>query len=216
MSRVTAEVLIDRILGNADFDYSSPVGRPQVLYFVNESMSELYDILIGKFDQYFIAQNKITINTSDQYYPLPDDFYKLLAVYYIDSSNDRYFMDTFRLQELDRYNDTSLDNRYLRYRILGTDFHLNKLPSGTGTMELWYVPQCQQLRNESDEIAISIPCGWEEYLIVDCVAKCLAKVETDNVYWLTRKAEAKARIESTSSSRDKFEVLTVRDGYRRW
>lgn len=216
MSRITAGRMIDRILNHADMDYSAPVKRSNVLEYINESMAEVYDILVLRFENYFISKKLININTTYATYPLPDDFYKLLSVNYIESEY-KYSLDTFMLCDLEKYNNITSDNKYLKYRILGCDINFNVEPSSAGTIEIWYVPQCRLFKFETDEVNISVPVTWEDYIIYDCVSKCLMKIENDSAKdWAAKKVETKKRLESMSSNRDNSDVVCVVDSGRRF
>jgi hypothetical protein len=194
---------------------------------INQSGTELYDILVTKFgDDYFFAP-PLLINLSGQIsYPIPDGsnypvngvnapaLYKLNG---IDANvsgavpgPNAGWVPLARANWSDRDRFTTfpgqagaLNNIYqMSYRIMGNQLFI--FPANTNMLlQLWYVPIVNQLLKDTDMLPFSIS-GWSEYIILDAAMKAMIKEESLEKWnaLAQMKMQIMERIETTAANRD--------------
>lgn len=197
--------------------------------FLRLAMYELYDILIGAFDDLY-ADKFVLINTNGtvQNYPLPDGvnnflggtypnsaglpspaLYKLAGVDLgVNTSNNAWVtLEKFNFIDRNKFvhpNSTStIYGVYnMRYRLMGQNLNIIPTPSGNQQVRLWYSPKLPALLADTDLTTLGIS-GWLRYPIVRAAKYALDKEEGSD----TSKLDAeivflKSRIESMAASRD--------------
>lgn len=203
--------------------------------FLRLSMYELYDLLIGSYEDFNIAEPVfINTNGSTMRYELPTGlnylgnvldgasglpaprFYKLSGVDLgVNTSNNAY-VTINRYDWIDRNNyvyPNSTSTIYgvynMRYRVYGNTLALIPTPAGNQQLRLWYAPVLPALLRDSDLTTI----GWAGYLrypIVRAAKYALDKEEGSD----TAKLDAeilflKTRIEQMSQNRDQGQPDTI-------
>jgi hypothetical protein len=206
--------------------------------YINQSLYELYDLLIQKYgDDYYVAPPaQFATNGSTQQYPLPDGtitfigdnnlpfvappFYKLLGVdaqLNSQTSPDQWItLKRFNFGERNKWNWPILQNFYgiafIRYRIEGNNIMVAPLPNGGQVLRLWYIPRMVELVLDTDTAdGVS---GWTEYVIIDAAIKAMQKEESDVTVLAVQKMAMIERIEAAAENRDAGEAQTVTDSRR--
>lgn len=212
--RLAAQQRADRV--NSDF-----VTLPEWNQMINQSMYELYDLLITQYEDYFVAPALVfTTDGSTSLYPLPRGdnysvngspspaFYKLMGVDLgINNANNAYVtMDKFMFLDRNRFvypntSSTIYGVFNCQYRLVGDKIEFIPTPSANQPIRLWYYPKLTMLLLDSDVSSTSIS-GWIEYVIVDAAIKALQKEESDVSVLMVQKAALIKRIEETSMNRD--------------
>lgn len=185
------------------------VTEPELISYINQSLFELYDLLISCYGaNYYVKAPPASIATDgvNEQFALPADFYKLLGVDLLLTSapDARVALRAFEFKDRNRYTAPNSQAFYgrtnLRYRLNGASLWLTPLPSGGQTLQVWYVPRLTPLAALSDTTdGIS---GWTEYVITDAAIKCLQKEESDVSVPMAQKAALVQRIQAMADSRD--------------
>lgn len=203
-------------LQKADLENSAFVSTAEQTAYVNEANSELYDILVTTFQDYFKSSENVSLVAGTEAYALPSAFYKLLAAYYV-SGGIRYRLEQFMLDELvDEQPDRVLHvgtGEHLRYRIVGNEIVFTPKPSAAGTVELWYVPQFTKLVNAGDVVSYAIVNGWEEYISNGAAIRMLQKEESDASHLIARQLQLAQRIKASARVRNAASPQRVVDVY---
>jgi hypothetical protein len=226
--RTQAKNQADRL--NSDF-----VSESEWNFNINQSLLELYDLLVDQYEDYFVAPPARfqAVGNNQMLYPLPNGvipffdpnnvsfvaqpFYKLLgadlAVNTAQNANVTIPKFNFRDRNKFVYPNTA-STIYgvfnLRYRLVGNQIEFIPVPSAGQWIQLWYIPRMPKLLADSD-ITITGISGWLEYVIVDAAIKALDKEESPTEHLVRRKAELKARIEESAVNRDAGQPDTVTD-----
>ncbi len=225
--RLMAQQRADRV--NSNF-----VTLPEWNTYINQSYFELYDILVGAFEDYYLAVPYTFQTTGVDSYALPNGapaytdadgntakpFYKLLGAdlgLLPDSNNARVTMRKFNFIDRNDYVYPQLASSFLgvfnpRYRIMDNKIRFIPTPSSNQYITLWYIPRMTQLLQETD-IAQGVN-GWLEYIIVDAAIKALQKEESDVSVLMAQKQALIDRIQSLASNRDAGEPDTISDTRR--
>jgi hypothetical protein len=163
--------------------------------FIRLAMYELYDLLIGSYEENYNLQTvAINTNGTNNLYPLPDGvtnyiggtfpnsasgtpapaFYKLTGVdLNVNTSNvtpSRVSLLKFDFIKRNQYvypNSTStIYGIYnLRYRLMGNQLDLIPVPAGSQTLTVYYCPKLPALLKDTDLTNIGTS-GWLRYPIV--------------------------------------------------
>jgi hypothetical protein len=217
--RLAAQQRADRV--NSQF-----VTLPEWNSYINQSLFELYDLLITTYEDYYLAPAlQFTTVSGQSFYPLPNGtnysgalpFYKLRGVDLgLNATNQAYVtLNKFNFMDRNKYiypnsGSTIYGVLNLQYRVMGSNIELIPFPSNAQPMQLWYIPRLQQLLKDTD-ITTSSVSGWIEYVIVDAAIKALQKEESDISVLAVQKMALIKRIEETASNRDAGMPDTISD-----
>ena len=188
--------------------------------YINNSITELYDLLVGAYgDDYYASTYVLNVNNTDTVYSLPTDFYKLLGIdLYINPS--RFItLKPFQFNERGRYQDGSnwaaiVAIQGPRYHLKNNSIEFNPSPPGSYKMNMYYVPYCPELVADTDTFdGIN---GWEEYVVVDAAIKMLQKEESDVSVLMLQKKALMERINTMAENRDVGHSFVVNDVQRDW
>ena len=160
----------------ADQSQSRFVSESELGTYINNSIKELYDLLVASSADYYIKDPlAFTLTGVQDGFSLPSDFYKLRGLdQSIDSSGAASSWRTvrnFNFQERNRFNQqNSIVSSYaqVRYRVFadsaGPLLKLIPQENAAGVYQLWYIPSCPTLVADGDTFdGIN---GWEEYVIL--------------------------------------------------
>lgn len=178
--------------------------------YINASCYELYELLVGEFEDYYTNNLFLTLDGSTDGYDLSTLGFVTFKIRGLDksisgnsSATDWYPVRAFDWNDRDRANRTvnKLYRTLLGYKWVGSILKLSPLDQVAGTYRLWYIPDFVPLVNDSDTIPTDF-VRWADYLVVDCVIKALQKEETDPAVFVMQKEQLKARIMSMAAGRD--------------
>jgi hypothetical protein len=201
---------------------------------INQSVYELYDILITKFgDDYFFAPPLLIPLSGSNTYPLPDGsnypvngvnspaLYKLNGIDVNTGGGttgpNAVWVPLSRFNWSDRDQFTTFPGQtgsitalqQMMYRPMGSQLQIFPA-SQNQTIRMWYVPVMTQLLQDTDMLAFSLS-GWSEYVIVDAAMKAMIKEESLEKWnaLAASKAALMERIETTAANRDVGQANTV-------
>ena len=143
---VALNELRDRTRQRADQVNSQFITDAELNGYLNNSWSELYDLLVSKYeDDYFLSSSSISVTSGTASYSLPADFYKARGVDLVINTDQstplqRYVFADRTRDSLVRYA------RDVRYRIQGDKIYFAPAPS-SNTATLWYTPKPQTLQS---------------------------------------------------------------------
>lgn len=221
-SKITLSEIRTAVLDRCDMTNSEFPDTTQVDRYINNAIGELYDLLVNIFEDYLYTTTEITVKSSTESYSLPNNFYKLMKMFY-KSGDYRKQLKRFNLADLsDEIYQTSnavSDNRHLRYRLMGNKLIFHPIPSGSSTVEVWYIPEPTMFDHNGDDgvtIGFNVPTQWEEFLFVTAAISLLDREESDSSALRSTKAEIRQRIVTSAHNRDSGEPDTVQDVRRRF
>lgn len=226
--RLRSQQTADRV--NSDFVIDSEWNA-----FLRLAMYELYDLLIGSYEAYNIA-DPVYINTtgSQMQYPLPDGatnykggilggssgspaprFYKLHGLDLgVNTSNNAWVtLHNFNFIDRNAYvypNSTStIYGVYnMRYAIVNNTLMIIPTPAGNQQLRAWYAPVLPSLLADNDLTTIGWT-GWLRYAIVRAAKYALDKGEEPTTTLDQELMFLKTRIEQMSQNRDQGQPQTI-------
>lgn len=224
--RLKAQQRADRV--NSNF-----VTMPEWNSYINQSMFELYDLLITTFEDYFIAPPiQFVADGTTFLYPLPNGsntflnalnnvsftpppFYKLMGVdLALNNATNAYVtINKFNFADRNRFvypntASTIYGVFNLQYRVIGSNIEFIPTPSGGQAIRLWYIPRLTELLQDTDTTTIGIS-GWIDYVITKAAYYALTKEESDTSSLVMQLAALQKRIEETAANRDVGQPDTI-------
>ena len=216
----TLQSLVDRVRQRADMTGSAFVSDAEVISYINVAMSEIHDVLVTKFEDYYVSSTTYTLPAANPG-NLPDSFYKALGVD-LDVGGITYRLKPYSFQERAMYNSPGMVASMITntlYNIQGSLIKFIPSPTVSGSATLYYVPEAQQFSTSESEYmaktvfdkAPAVAYGYEEYVVIDAAIKCLQKEESDVQVLLLQKQQQLLRIEQAAGKRDAGESYAIGD-----
>lgn len=191
----------------ADMVNSQFISNSELESLVNESMTELYDMLVTTLGaDYYVKDVGFPLVAGQDTYSLPADFYKMAGVDLVSGNGKPLTVKPFQFQERNRFNnaliyDSSTDGVLrLRYRIIGNTIKFIPDVRANYSVTLWYHPVCEKLT--SDTATFDGVNGYEEIVIVLTAMKMLQKEESDTTALERRYQYLIKRIQDSAANRD--------------
>lgn len=208
--------LVTQIRQRADVQNTQFVTDTELIAWINNSNTALYDAIVSKYNDYFVSSDTFQLVPGTDAYALPATTYKVLGVEQsIDSGPDRWLtMLPYNFNERNRRYNTAFNMSLYptyKYHIQGNNVVFKPAPTGTATIRIWFVPAPPVIASGSD--SINGFSGWEEYIINDCAAKVKAKQELDPNFYLAQKQEMLQRILTMAQNYDAGPAKRVTDIY---
>lgn len=188
---VTVSDVITRAKRRADMVNTDFVTDAEWLEYFNEAYTEFYDELVMLFQNYFVAEDFLTINNANPKVDLPADFYKILAMEFEVGSGSYIPIQPFNEGDRNAFVSPA-----------------TSLPSGT--IRIRYVPNPQQFIVTDSFDAVS---GWENIIVTDMAIMALDKEESSTSTLEARRQRALNRIKTAGQVRDIYMPATVTDTY---
>lgn len=195
----------------ADMENSDFVSTTEVDNYINDSYEELWDLLVATYGSEYFVQVACGTTTADcSAMDLPEDFYKLVAVFWDRSSTDKPKLRPFAFGDWAYDPSARWDNCTPRYRLAANSLIFDPKPATEESMELWYVPQCERLTSTTSTLEVGAR-PWHEYIVIDAAIKCLMKEESDVSALQAAKGGMILRIQHAAPPRDVGEAPTIVD-----
>jgi hypothetical protein len=183
--------------------------------WANLGLAELYDQVVGAFEDYFITTTTLTVSSGNTV-ALPSDFYKLRG---LDFSNGNGSYQTLREFGFTERNSTQAGSSFLynftrdrKYRILGDNLMLLPETFAIGSYRLFYVPAVTVLTLDASEVPASLSkFGWDEYIVLYMAERMLSKEESPITDVSRERGEIAGRILQMAANRQVDQAETVQD-----
>lgn len=124
---------------------------------INDAVYEGWDVIVGKWADYYTGGTVIAVTAGSDTYALPSDFYKLRAVWILDGA--RYLK--LRPADLDAahlYTGQSVGSHgSYRYRLTNRNLVLMPAPSSAESLRVFYVPIKAEMTADADTLRLEVP-----------------------------------------------------------
>ena len=187
--------------------------------YINTGLGELHDLLVDKFEDYYVANVSFPLVSGTSTYSFDDiglaNFYKLLGVDLLNGT-DTVRLGRYAFQERNAYE---AGDRLLSlggytthlYSLKGKQIEFIPEPSSTDTVKIWYVPTFVKLDGDDDSNDDRLAYNWEEYAVVSAAIKMRQKEETGTSTLEKELARIDSRIEEAARNRDAGESIGIID-----
>lgn len=192
----------------ADMTNSTFVTDSELTSYINNSISELHDILVQSYgEDYYINDVSFTTANKAESYEIASiipngDFYKIRGVDAKLNNSDWFTLKPFNFNERNKNlgSTTNSGISSVKYRLLGSNIMFTPIPDDSIDVKIWYIPLAQTLVDDTD--SYNDLNNYSEYVIVDVAIKMLQKEESDVSVLAHQKQALKERINSASKNRD--------------
>lgn len=223
---ITLAQLRQQARERADMTESTFVQNSELNSYINNSIAELHDLLIGAYNEdYYMDSVEFTSIANQIEYDLPNGtnysakpaFYKLRGVDTKLSTGPNQWATVKRFNFNRRNEDQNsyawnlLGLPYLEYRLVGTKIRFNRVPDANTQFRIFYHPKAVVLVNDND--VFDDINAYSEYVIVDAAIKMMQKEESDVTVLLGQKEALRQRIQDMAQNRDANEPESVTDIY---
>lgn len=206
MSRsYTVEQLATKVRSRGEYAEDAYIKNDMLIDFIDSAHTEVYDMLVTKWEDYFVTEATFETTASVGAYTLPTDFYKLLGL---------DIQIGGRWHQLRRYNltqrnigQTGTTSTY--YRLQGNNLHLVPAPSTVNTIRIIYVPRAPILAAMDD--TVDGVNGWEELVVLLALRRCKVREEASVSAVDAEIARQMVRLESAADARDAGESESIQD-----
>lgn len=201
----------------ADMEHSDFVSDSELTTYINHSLAELHDLLIGAYcEDYVMEEYSFIADGTNLSYALPADFYHLRGVdVRTNQSGDWATVKRFnfnrRNEQQNAFTWNLLGLPYLEYRLVGSNIRFNRIPDANMQIRIFYYPKAVTLVVDAD--TYDDVNKFAEYIVTDVAIKMLQKEESDTQVLMAQKQALKARIEAMAQNRDANEPESVSDVY---
>ena len=204
--------LIADVRAVADLENDLHVTDTQITEFLNQGITELYDMLVeARGHEYYLSTTTFTTVSGTETYVIPTDMMELHKVD-INVAARNWDLTPYSLHERNDYNQIQGTAPWpVVYRIMGQNISLLPIARGGYVITVFYVPHAVRLSAGSD--AFDGINGWEMYPVWYAAAICLAKEESDPSYAMNQMATLRKRIENLATKRNTYGAERVRDVY---
>lgn len=199
----------------ADMVGSTFVTDSSLTTWINQGMLELYDLVVGSFEDYFSTTTTLTV-ASGNTVSLPANFYKLRGLDY--NNNGQYQgLREFGFAERNSTAPGGVNFLYnqgtdRKYRIMGDNLMLLPETGSVGSYRLFYVPAATAMSADADILPTSLSkFGWDEYIVLFAAERMLSKEESSITDIQSEKESIMRRIIKMASDRQADQSDTVQD-----
>ena len=207
----TLSDLRQRFYDRFDEGSSQYIDAPQANRYINEAGRHLHNWIVSMNEDYLWTTFPIAVNTNQQDYALPNDFFKdlkVFGVYTAPVGNVPYYWPLQRIMKNEFRGGPATVFRYpfyapFGYMIIGQTLRITPIPSYVNfNLEMWYAPHYAELVNDTDTVHVSVAPGWDEFIVNQAVIAAKLKEESDVTDLVRRNEEIKGLIESQMINRD--------------
>ncbi len=178
---------------------------------INVAYSDFYCFLVDTNPDWYLSSGTITVVSGTDEYDLntmASDFWKVVGVD-VREGGRWYKMEPFNFGSRNEYQNSGLNARNARYRIMGSNLRVSPNPSWGGSIRVWYVPAPTLLSADGD--TVDGVAGWEEYIVLHTLIQYAAKEESDPSVFAAQLAAIKDQVRALAMNRDDGEADRVRD-----
>lgn len=211
----TLATLLTRCKRRVDRENDTFVSDAEWYDYINEGLSELWDVLTDAWEDYGTTSTTIACVSGTDSYSIASvtpAIYKIRGVD-LTVGSQTGTLTRFSFRERNRYKagyDPCSAAQLYQYSLVGSALKLIPSPTVSGTLTVWYVPQLTALTSGGSTDA-AIPDGYLDFVVASAAAKAKAKEESDPSSFLAEKEDCKRRIVEASNSRVAGEPTTMTD-----
>lgn len=175
--------------------------------YINTDTTELYDLLVAAYEDYFVNTSTLTTDGTNYSYalataptPVMTNFYKLMGIDRLLSSGATIPLRKWNWRERSK---RAISSEYPRYRLQGDNIEFKIVPTGGLTLQIYWIPTCPLLVADID--TFDGVNGWEEIVVLNGAIKCLNKKEQDPTALINERNDMRNRIIKMAEDRDSGE-----------
>jgi len=202
-----------RVRRMSDMVNSSFVEEDELTQYINDSLTDLYDIFVNQYEEYVVTKIDATLSGDGEYSITDDfgidDFMKIIGIDLTTGSGSSrpITLQRYMFAERNTVNQmpivSPITGSNLQYAVLGNTINfLND--NGSLGITIWYIPIFTPMieADQIDDVMPFLAPGWEEYAVVSASIKCLQKEESNTKDLEIRLRRIANRIDGIAMNRD--------------
>ncbi len=178
-----------RVRQKTDQENSDFITDLELTDYINSAISEFHDIIISRFEDYFVIDTDIVLSSGNKI-TLPIDFLKLRGLDEDLGGGDKRALKKYNFNE----RNITLSPSDKKYRVVKNEIHLLPRVGVNGTYTIWYIPTSTILSLDTD--TLDGFNGWEEYVVIDASIRVMQKEESDVSLLIAQKTNLLRRIQT--------------------
>ena len=203
----TVSELITLIRERSNTERSNFVTDDEIIRLIDQAYTKLYDLIVSKFENYYLDEHSFTTDGTNQFYDLPATFYKMVGLDQLQntsgSGDNALTVRPFNFNERNRYNNILFAvtaAAFYRYLIQGSKIKILPQPDAGIQFKMWFVPAPPRITTTSQ--SIDGIAGWEEVVTLTAAIQIMNKQELDATALKREQAEALDRVITMATERD--------------
>ena len=212
--------LRDRARRIADAEGNNFFSDAEINDHINTGLGELHDILVLKFEDYYVNSASFSLVRGKSVYSLADNvsignFYKVIGVDITQGGATirvpRHSFSGRNAFRSDQAARTSRGFPFYEYRLSAKNIIFIPEPTSEEAIRIWYIPSYTKLSTDESTVDDRIALNWEEYAVYSAAIKMRHKEETSTTSLERELERLKERIEEASANRDAGESIGIVD-----
>jgi len=203
----TVSELITLVRERSNTERSNFVTDAELIRYIDQAYTKLYDLIVSKFENYYLDEYLFTTDGLNQFFNLPPTFYKMVGLDQYQntsgSGDNALTVRPFNFNERNRYNNILFAvtaAAFYRYLIQGSKIKIIPQPSSGVTFKMWFVPAPPKITSAND--VIDGIAGWEEVVVLTAAIQVMNKQELDSSALKREQQEAVERVITMATERD--------------
>lgn len=174
---VLVSTLIDKVRSRADMADTNFVTDAEIISFLNDAYRDLYNLIVLKYENYFLETEDVTTVVGTDAIPLPSDFVKLVGVDARLGSSDPWdTLDPFTFAQRNLYRTATRAADY-HYNVRASNLYLAPAPLTAFYVRIYYVPTATTVTSAAQ--SLDLINGFAEFMTLHAAIACKDKEESD-------------------------------------
>lgn len=169
--------------------------------FLNESIVEAWDIIVGRWADYYTKSGAIAVTSGQDTYVVPTDFLKLRRLWILETGTEYKRLYPADLDAAHQFTGATVGNKNYRYRLQARSLILMPLPAAAETLRLYYIPVAPQLVDDADSVTFDVPLEVKLILAI-AWRECLDRQELDPSPAIQKIGDLTGKVRTSADSRD--------------
>ncbi len=224
MRTATGVTLIASVRARAEIR-AAYISDANLLELINLGICALLDVILDENETYNLKSGTINVASGTAAHTLPADFYNLRGVEILDTDSKYKTLRPFDWGARSRdMEPTGFTRTMLQYELGGILADATATPTGptivlhptpdwslTAGLRVWYIPSLPNLVIAGTVNPIDLSNGWEEFVILWAITRCLAKMQEPAELELALLGDAEKRVRARAAKRDVSAPTRIRD-----
>lgn len=218
MATITLEDMMTDVRNRTDQQNSDFISDPELVTYVNDGYSDLYDLCVSK-DIYFFSSGSFTVPSNQSSFDKPADHYETKGLDVVVGSQP-WTVDRCNWKDRNQrfvYGLTAYNYPQVKVQYYETADQIRLIPdiAAAGTYTLYYYPSFVPLVEFTDPVVpLFANNGWWEYAVIDACIKVREKAEQGLGSFPAKLQDLKSRIlrQATKRNVDQPVVLDYNRG----
>lgn len=203
----TLAQLRTKVQQRGSFENSVDITATILNEFINEAIAELWDIMVQRWEDYYVTRSNLSVSAAQDGITLPTDMYKLRKLEIVDSSSPTGYR-RLRPHDLDASHVfATVAGKAYRYRLENAKLYLAPIPAVAETLRLFYIPCATILSADGD--TLDGVNGYEGLVVQLALKRCYDRQDMPTTSIDQEIARLTQRVRIAADNRDADEPFSL-------